>query len=65
MGATMRNQFLTYKTRKIFDMVNFLLLLFVVFSIGMAAFTFSKCGSRTLMLGNGVSYAAFSGMCDN
>jgi len=46
-------------------MFNFLLLLFVVFNIGMAAFTFSKCGSRTLMLGNGGAYAAFSGMCDN
>ncbi len=28
------------------------------------AYTFSKCGPKAFLLGNGAFYAAMSGMCD-
>lgn len=38
----------------------------MIFSIGIGAvgFTWSKCGAKTLMLGNGGLVAAATGMCD-
>jgi len=35
-----------------------------IVSVGMLAFTFQKCGAKTLLLGNGAAPAAFMGMCD-
>ena len=39
-------------------------ILFLVFAVGSIGFIWSKCGARTLILGNGGFYAAATGMCD-
>ena len=41
-----------------------LMILFLVFGIGAVGFTWSKCGAKTLILGNGGLAAAATGMCD-
>jgi hypothetical protein len=38
--------------------------LFMIFGIASSVYTFSKCGAKALLLGNGGLYAAVSGMCD-
>lgn len=35
-----------------------------VLAVGAFSFTWSKCGAKTLLLGNGGFTAAFIGMCD-
>lgn len=41
------------------------LILFFVFIAGSTVFyTFSQCGWKTLLLGNGATMAAVTGMCD-
>lgn len=50
------------------DMPNWLIVmlsvLFLIIGIGAVGFTWSKCGARTLVLGNGGLAAAATGMCD-
>lgn len=41
-----------------------LMVIFLVIGLGGVAFTFSKCGAKTLILGNGGLAAAATGMCD-
>ena len=48
-------------SRWLIVVLGILFLTLVIFSIG---FTWSKCGARTLMLGNAGVYAAATGMCD-
>jgi hypothetical protein len=42
------------------------MLMVIALVLGLAAisFTFSKCGAKTLILGNGALAAAATGMCD-
>lgn len=44
--------------------VNVLIVVWFVLAIGMAVFTFQKCGAKALLLGNGAAAAAAMGMCD-
>jgi hypothetical protein len=41
-----------------------LAILFLSIGIGAVGFTWSKCGAKTLILGNGGLAAAATGMCD-
>lgn len=41
-----------------------LMVIFLVIGLGGVAFTFSKCGAKTFILGNGGLAAAATGMCD-
>ena len=41
-----------------------LAVVFLVIGIASAVFTFKECGTRALFLGNGATYAAMTGMCD-
>ena len=41
-----------------------LTVLFLIVGIGAVGFTWSKCGAKTLILGNGGFAAAATGMCD-
>lgn len=42
------------------------MVVFLIMAIPMAVYTINKCGFvRTAMLGNGATYAAFAGMCDD
>jgi hypothetical protein len=36
----------------------------VLLMLSIIVFTFSKCGTKTFFLGNGATYAAATGMCD-
>ena len=49
-------------------MPRWIFVMWVVFaltlSIGAFGYTWSKCGAKTLMLGNGSMTAAATGMCD-
>ena len=36
----------------------------VVLALSASAYTFSKCGAKTFILGNGALAAAATGMCD-
>ena len=44
--------------------IGMLLVLFLIIGIGSVGYTWSKCGAKTLMLGNGGLTAAATGMCD-
>lgn len=41
-----------------------LIVIWFVLAVSAAVFTFSKCGAKALLLGNGAAAAAFTGMCD-
>jgi hypothetical protein len=40
------------------------IVIFLVLGLAALSFTFSKCGWKTLILGNGGFAAAVTGMCD-
>jgi hypothetical protein len=37
---------------------------FALLGLSATFYTFSKCGTKAFLLGNGATYAAMSGMCD-
>jgi hypothetical protein len=47
-------------------MPNWIVVMVITLVLGLAAisFTFSKCGAKTFILGNGALAAAATGMCD-
>ena len=40
------------------------IVLCLLLGLGALSYTWSKCGTRTLILGNGAMAAAVTGMCD-
>lgn len=44
---------------------NWAYVVFLIVAIASTVFVATKCGWKTLWLGNGAAYAAMSGMCDD